>query len=272
LRIRISTGCTRAGDLARAGLCCLLLLAAAPLATEGTRPPVPFGLGERITFKVGWGLINAGTSWLEVMDTVRVDGRSCWKLHSRAKTNDFLSALYPVDDRVISFMDREGLFSRGIEKHLREGRFKRDRTLAIRPEAQEMLRLKGEEVEQRAELDRFVQDVLSAFYWVRTQPLEVGRVLYVEAVDNMKTYSLAVKVLARERVRVKAGEFDCFKIQPILLGEGLFKSKGEIIIWITADERRIPVKMKSKIFIGSIKALMVEYRPPFDLQGSTALP
>jgi hypothetical protein len=89
----------------------------------------------------------------------------------------------------------------------------------------------------------------------------VGQVLEVEAVDDLKAYRLAIKVLAREKVKVKAGEFDCFKIQPILLGEGLFKAKGEVFIWVTADERRIPVKMKSKIFIGAISAGMVSYTP-----------
>jgi hypothetical protein len=106
-----------------------------------------------------------------------------------------------------------------------------------------------------------VQDVLSAFYWVRTQDFKVGDVLEVEAMDNLKTYRLAVKVLDREKVKVKAGTFDCFKIQPVLLGEGLFKAKGEVFIWVTADEARIPVMMKSKIFIGSISAKMINYTP-----------
>jgi hypothetical protein len=78
----------------------------------------------------------------------------------------------------------------------------------------------------------------------------------------MKTYHLAVRVLERETVKLKSGEFDCFKIQPVLLGEGLFKAKGEVFIWLTADERRIPVRMRSKIFIGSISANMIDYRPP----------
>ena len=70
-----------------------------------------------------------------------------------------------------------------------------------------------------------------------------------------------VKVLGRETVKLKSGTFDCFKVQPILLGEGLFKAKGEVIIWLSADERRIPVKMKSKIFIGAISATMTSYTP-----------
>jgi hypothetical protein len=223
---------------------------------------IPFGPGEKITFEVGWGFINAGTSYLSVLDTVLVDDNICWQIESRAHTNKVLSKLYPVNDSIISLMDIKKLFSRGIKKRLREGTYKRDREYRIEPENSQVLKISKGKVKKTRLLDHPVQDVLSAFYWVRTRDIKVGDVLHVEAIDNMKTYNLAVKVLKRETVKVKAGKFDCFKIQPIILGEGLFKAKGEIFVWITADERRIPIKMKSKIFIGAIDANMIEYIPP----------
>lgn len=234
----------------------------------------PFGLGERIEFSVGWGLINAGTSTLAVKDTVRVDGALCWQIESRARSNEFLSALYPVDDRVVTLMDIEGLFSRGLSKRLREGSYKKDHEYRIQPERGWIVKYSKGEPTDSLRVTRHVQDVLSAFYWVRTQPLEVGRVIEMEAVDNLKTYSLAVKVLKRESVKLKSGRYDCFKIQPVLLGEGLFKASGEVFIWMTADEQRIPVMMKSRIFIGSISARMLQYEAPHGspagvLSGST---
>ncbi len=240
----------------------LVLIALAGLArAEEVTLAVPFGLGERIEFAVGWGLINAGTSTLTVQDTVRVDDHLCYEIESRARSNDVLGTLYPVDDRVVTRMDVEGLFSRGLSKRLREGTYKKDREFLLRPEAGKILKMGEEGPRDSLDFRRPVQDVLSAFYWVRTQNFKVGDVLEVEAMDNLKTYRLAVKVLGREKVKVKAGTFDCFKIQPVLLGEGLFKAKGEVFIWVTADEARIPVMMKSKIFIGSISAKMISYSP-----------
>ncbi len=243
------------------GLILLLLLAGRGLA-QG----IPFGPGEEIQFRIGWGFINAGTSWLRVKDTVTVRDRLCWQIESEARSNEVISKLYPVRDRVLSWMDVRDLTSRGVAKHLREGSFKRDRVFEIDPEGGEIRQLKEGELHKQAELEHHVQDVLSAFYWVRTQPLEVGRELHVKAVDNMKHYELAIRVLKRETVKVRAGEFDCFLIQPLLVGDGLFKADGEIWIWVTADERRIPVKMKSKIFIGSIHAQMENYRPPLEVE------
>ncbi len=62
----------------------------------------------------------------------------------------------------------------------------------------------------------------------------------------------------KERVKVDAGEFDCVVVDPILRATGLFKSKGRLLVWLTDDERKLPVQMKSKIFIGYITAELKE--------------
>lgn len=243
------------------GLLLLLALSSPSWAKTGKGVNVPFSVGEKISFSVGWGMVNAGTSSLTVQDTVRVNGHLCWRIQSQAQSNEVLGKLYPVRDKVLSWMDCQGLYSRGLHKNLSEGSYKKVRDYAILPERGMIIKQKDGQPVDTLKTRGHVQDVLSAFYWVRTQPLAVGKVLEVEAVDDLKSYRLAIKVLARETVKLKGGSYDCYKIQPILLGEGLFKAKGEVFIWLTADERRIPVKMKSKIFIGAISASMTHYQP-----------
>lgn len=232
------------------------------IPADMARAAVPFGTGEVIQFRIGWGLVHAGSSWLRVKDTLRVRGRLCWELESEAASNEVISKLYPVRDRVSSLMDVRDLTSRGLTKRLREGRYRKDRQFEIDPEAGQIRKLKPGEPVKVAPLAHHVQDVLSAFYWLRTRKLEVGKVEYIHAVDELKSYTLAVKVLAREKVTVKAGTFDCLKVQQVLMGDGLFKSEGELFIWLTADDRKIPIQMKSRIFIGSISAQMEHYTPP----------
>jgi hypothetical protein len=72
---------------------------------------------------------------------------------------------------------------------------------------------------------------------------------------------IVVKVIGKEKVTVPAGTFDCFVIEPIMEAGGLFKNSGKLTIWITDDNRRIPVLMKSKIPVGSIDAVLQEFRP-----------
>ena len=63
----------------------------------------------------------------------------------------------------------------------------------------------------------------------------------------------------RETVEVGAGTFDCFAIEPVIREGGIFTAKGRLTIWVSADDRRIPVKMRTKVVVGSITASLQEY-------------
>jgi len=69
-----------------------------------------------------------------------------------------------------------------------------------------------------------------------------------------------VRVLGREKVDTPAGKFDCIAIEPMLKAGGIFKNKGRLVIWITDDDRRMPVLMRSKVSIGSISVVLQEFR------------
>ena len=73
------------------------------------------------------------------------------------------------------------------------------------------------------------------------------------------SYILAVKFLGFERVKVEAGTFDCIVVEPLMKEGGLFKSEGRVIIWLTNDEKKIPIKVSTKVVIGSIDAELREY-------------
>ena len=98
----------------------------------------------------------------------------------------------------------------------------------------------------------YVLDILAAFYYVRTQKLRVGIPIYLTNHDNKKVYDLRVIVQKRETIKVKAGKFKCIMVQPQLRGEAIFKQKGELWVWLSDDQYKIPVQMKSAVFVGSI--------------------
>jgi hypothetical protein len=102
-----------------------------------------------------------------------------------------------------------------------------------------------------------IYDPLSAFYQVRNMDLEVGSSVYVPVFDSKKVWNVEVKVLKRERVKVPMGTFDTLKIKPLMKSEGIFSRKGEIYIWVTDDDKKMPVKLNSKVAVGSINAVLV---------------
>lgn len=241
-------------------------LSAAPdsLATEPDSPtevsptvpaPVPYGVGERLVFSIDYGPINAGEGVLWVKELTETDGHLCYEIESRALSNRFFSAFYKVRDKVYSHIDVYTLASRFFAKRIREGTYKKSIEYRI-DHADSLVRYAdGREFETTPG----THDILSAFYYTRGQELVPGQDIWMTAHSNRRTYDLQVIVHRKEHVKVPAGEFDCIVVEPKLIGDGLFKQEGAITIWLTDDEHRLPVLLKSKVKVGSIDATLKEY-------------
>jgi len=216
---------------------------------------VAFGVGERLCFDIGYGFINAGTATMEVVDVVNYNGRPAYRIVSSAQSNKFFSSFYPVNDRVESIMDAVGLFSWRFQKILREGTFRANQEYAI-DQVKHSVIYNNDTITVAA----YVQDALSALYYVRTQPLEVGRSIFVDNFTDGNNYPLEVRVYRREKVKIKAGEFNCLVVEPLLQTTGVFKHEGKLTVWLTDDRVKLPVLMKSKVVVGSITAELTDYK------------
>ena len=98
-----------------------------------------------------------------------------------------------------------------------------------------------------------LQDVLSAIYFIRTQPLEVGKTFEVFIGDGGKVYTIPVKVVEKKRMKTIVGRVDVLRVNPELFGPDrlIDDEKGEFSIWITDDERHIPVAGRVKTDYGT---------------------
>ena len=232
----------------------------AELAPPPYREPLPdvlpFGVGEWLRFSIDYGVINAGGATMEVSEIRKIAGRECLDVHTEARSNAFFSKFYKVWDRAQSFLDAETLLPIRFEKHIREGGYRHDKLIKFDRNHNFALYENGDEVLMHP----FSQDELSAFYYLRTLPLEVGRDVSIDTHSARKNYPAKVIVHRKETIEVEAGTFDCFVVEPVLKEGGIFTAKGTLTIWITDDERRIPVKMNTKVLIGSVSATLQEFR------------
>jgi hypothetical protein len=209
---------------------------------------------EKLLFDVIWGgwsfrWVTAGQATLELLPT---DTPAVWKIRSLAWCNGFFQTFYPVRDTVESHIDSRGIYPIRFEKHLHEGGYKASIS-ATYDQARHTVTTQ----DTSFSIEPFTHDVLSAFYYIRTQHLEVGDTLQLAAVSGKKKYGLKVLCHRRETIEVPAGTFKTLVVEPVLKEDGLFKAKGKLTIWVTDDEAHIPVKMQSKIPVGSIKAELV---------------
>jgi len=222
--------------------------------------PVPWKIGEYFQFSVDWNGLNGGGSLMQVQNLQRLDGRRVYHIITKTESNSFVSKFYKVRDRAESFIDAESLYTRRFIKHLREGGYKKDIDVRFDQGAKKAVYDDGASIDVPAR----VHDVLSAFYYVRTQPLPNGATILFPTHDNKKSYEMEVRVHGRERIEVPAGKFDCVLVEPVLKSEGVFKSKGSIYVWLTDDSRRIPVLVKTKVPVGSISVSLTNMRASFE--------
>jgi hypothetical protein len=266
--------CFRAATLAAA--CALLLGAGAPDSTvldtldlgagivapppgQGEVLPAverPFREGEYLKFSVRYGFVSAGSAYLEVPKTEDVNGKAALVLQARAESNAFFSRFYKVRNMIRSVWDREGRYSHRFTENRREGRYKAQTDIEFDYDRLEARYRDG----KTYPVPPHVQDALSSFYYARTQALPLGGSIVFDYHASRKSLPLEVKVLGRERIETPAGKFDCVAIEPMLKAGGIFKNKGRLVIWITDDERRMPVLLRSKVTVGSISVVLQEYR------------
>jgi hypothetical protein len=212
--------------------------------------------GESLRFAVKYGIIQAGSAWLEIPEMRQYQGHDVYLLLARAESSAFFSHFYKVRERIESYWDRHGLYSRRYFEDRREGKYRQKSDIVFDPGRGQAIDSDGGTFPVPAR----VQDALSAFYYFRTQALPVGGSIVFHYHASRKSQPLQVKVLGRERVSTPAGTFDCVGVEPVLRAGGIFKHSGRLVIWVTDDERRMPVLMKSKVAIGSISVVLVEVK------------
>lgn len=214
-----------------------------------------FDVGERLEFSVRYGKLPAGTAVMEIPEIIDYNGYDCYEIVSIAHSNDFVSVFYRVRDTVKTVVDVDGIFPREFYKKLHEGGYQTEKTTLF--DQKNHLAITDSDT---IPTYTFVQDAFSSLYFARTQDLVPGQELYIDNHTSKKNFPLTLKVLKREKVKVPAGEFKCLKVEPVMRAEGIFKAKGRIWVWLTDDEYKMPVLMKTEVFfLGSISAQLKSF-------------
>ena len=242
----------------------------ASFAGEPNLPEVqaPWMKGERLEFDLCWGPITAGSASLEVKPAK--DGKT--EFLTFATGNKTINKIYPVNDTIYTRVRNKGLMTEVFRKRLHEGTFHNTSVIRFDRKGEKawlsdtvFTDMKTRRVKRSADtavtIKGMEHSIMSAFYLVRTLPLTVGDTSRFSAVSGKKRYELKVLVHGKEEIKTAAlGKVKTVKVEPVLDGDGIFVSKGRIFIWLTDDERRIPVLMQCEIALGSIKAKLMKIK------------
>lgn len=216
-----------------------------------------FKVGEKLTFDVKYGFVTAGIATMQIPKIKRISGRDAYHVTFEVNTVPSFDIFYKVRDRYETYIDVEGIFPWRFEQHIREGKYSRDFSAFF-----DQRKGKAKTRDGEYDIPKNVLDIVSAFYYARTldySNLNVEDKIPLQNFYKNKVYDLNVRYLGKETIEVPAGKFDCIIVEPLVKEGGLFKNEGSIIIWLTDDEVKMPVRVKTKVVVGAIDADLTMY-------------
>ena len=231
---------------------------------SNSRAAVPFAAGERAEYQVKFGFLSVGSGVMEVVGLDTVRGHEVW--HTVFRLRGGVPG-YRVNDRLESWFHSGSLASLRYTQEINEGRRDVERRFEIFPGDSFI----HNEFEPQPTVALPLDDG-SFLYFVRTLPLEVGQEYSFDRYFRPDRNPVRIQVLRKERIRVPAGEFDTIVLRPIIKSRGVFSEDGRAEVWLTDDDRRIMVQMKTRLSFGSINLHLRSYRPAAPDTSSTASP
>jgi len=220
-----------------------------------------FQENEILEYKIKYGMISAAQAKLTVSSEVFKDTIDTYRITAETRTNSVFDKVFKVRDFIESYWRKKDLVSLRFTKRLSEGNYKQYRIHHYYPEQNLSIYMKyGQKTkafkEKQITIPEKTQDIFSAFYWIRMQDFKVGDSFLINVTVDGGSYVTQVNILKKETIDTIFGKTECFKIEPILKGEAIFKQTGKVFIWLTADEHKIPVLLESKVIFGSFRAIL----------------
>ncbi len=216
-----------------------------------------FSIPERLEFELAYSGVPAGHAVQEVKQF-----NNQIQIVSTARSADWLRFFFPVNDRIESFLTSGSSPLYIGSPHLYHEQKHEGRTITNREARFDRQKMEVTTIdhlkksEKTQAISRRTYDTLSSFFYFRTIPLQVGTSYFIDIYDCNRLWNTEVKVLRREEIITPLGRFKTIVIKPLLKSEGIFARTSDMFIWLTDDDRRIPVQMKSKVVVGSITATL----------------
>lgn len=249
----------------------LIIFASLPflslLSSANVKEP---NLREKMTFEIRWGLIKAGHATLEFFTDVNFEGTPVNHYLYTAKTSSFVDLFYKVRDRIESYTD-PGLTHSILYNKTHRGKSKKNVKVTFDLEEDSaQCTINGNSIEPiPIPPDTF--DPLSVFYVFRNKLSDDEKDLEIKLTDGKKCTTALTKIVKRERIKVAGKTYNTILVIPEIEGvRGVFKKSknARLKIWVTDDSRRIPVRIKSKVAVGSFVADLVGYEGNYNVENN----
>jgi hypothetical protein len=262
------------------------VLAAAALLASAYQEPAPDNaagstrsfIGERLVYKIRWDppwylfflpTMEAGEAELQLSRETEFNGRKTLEIRFKAHSSGTLVRMagVKIEDEFAFFTDPETFCTLGTSAKIREGKRKRQievqyfpetRRLHIREMDESTVPPKLKKDETKSDIPECVHDPFSALYLFRSSPLRDQYTRDFTLANYDKIKEVQAKVEKREIIQGPSGKVAAWKVSTVSLMGGLFKEGGQFKIWLTADDRKVPVQFEVKVHLGHILGKLID--------------
>jgi hypothetical protein len=199
---------------------------------------------EELVYKVEFLGITMGYARFSFLGKVLLSGKEAYHLRVRAWTSDLLSVIYPLDDTIDYYLDVHTIAP--LRQEYTKSKKRDDVAIYDQEKGTIVYRnLKDGKIRKKVDVVPNVYDPVSLAYYIRTRGPE-GEAEQHSMYAGKKLWEVSAKPLGFEQIRTDQGEFNTVIVQPVLRQDGELETKKEMRMWMTTDERHVPVRMYAK--------------------------
>jgi len=241
----------------------LILMSFNELSTYREIDNSSFDFGEKLEYRVHYGMINAAEATMEISDRlVYRKNRPCYKVDVWGRSVGLFDLITRINDNWGTYIDTAAIIPHGFYRILEEGRYRKFEYVDFDHQKKEAVTTILDKVTKEprekivTKVPENVQDMVSGYYYIRTldfSKIKEGDAITIDAFFDVEQYDFKVRYLGKETVRTKIGKFRAVILQPLLPKNGLFTGEDAIKIWISDDANKIPLKVKASMFVGAVE-------------------
>ena len=229
----------------------ILFIIALQTIIYATNPP--FKVGELLKYSAEWNGISVGKAELFLSGTELINNIETYQVIFTTKTNGLANMLFPIKDRVDVWIDKKEFFTHRLKKNINQSTYKEK--IDITFDYNNSIAISNG---KSVAIDFKARGPYSMFYFLRTINLDAEKTMSFNSYEGKKIVNYSLKMTGTEIIDSGLGKFSCKVIKPYSEGKELFKNKGDMRIWISESEKRLPVKIQIKIQYGSMTLTLDE--------------
>lgn len=221
--------------------------------------------GETLTYRIHYGALNAGTATLTAQKTTFKDEPHLY-VKGVGKTSGAVRAFFKVDDVYESFINYNTALPSYYVRNVKEGSYSQHLQTVFNHNNNTLILTDKKNTYNGSKLIKSVagvQDMLSAFYFLRTldqNQLKVGTTKNLNVWIDDELFPFQLRVTGTADVKTKFGVINCLKITPLVKSGRVFKAKEGVVLYVSNDANHIPVSITAQLAVGSITADLDSYK------------